>query len=509
YSLRDILGPSTLVTKAQRGSFAPDAIDTDFVAFQPAVINYNQRVAFCARVSGPGASGGRQKGVWSTATSDGNLAALIRTGDESGGTRVSSVGSPIMNYSDSALMEGTLRGPGINASNNRFLWALEPGGPVEILRTGPTAVFGGGESFAGFPQFVQKQGDAIGVAYQLRPGAGGTTRASDTGVVLMSHSGGTLENLAREGSAIPGGSWGGDQFGQFMRRVGIGPISSTVIYGFSRLPAAGGSPVLQLVTDSVAGDPLYVAARGDAAPDLASGEVFQSFLGESIDAGGGTAFRATLRGAGVNAGNNEGIWRSGLVARKGDEPDSTNEPGVRFARFLGVWQTDGQRVLFLAKLRGPGVTPANDCALYLKVISEAGYQRLVREGEAACGCDGARVGVIQRVEVEPYDKSYAVVCSLAGGDRRANQALLGGYTGATAPNAAFRAPWMRLRKGLLTQSGVPHTTAIRSLTLGSSQDRTGFGAKGLAQSVNDVALGQAVLTVIYDNRAVEVATCIF
>ncbi len=119
------------------------------------------------------------------------------------------------------------------------------------------------------------------------------------------------------------------------------------------------------------------------------------------------------------------------------------------------------------------------------------------------------MGVIQRVDVDPFDQSYAVLCSLAGGDLRGNQALLGGNTSPVTVNAPFRAPMVRLRKGMLMRSEVPHTTSIRSLMMRSSQDRTGFGAKGLGQSVNDAGLGRVVLTVIYDNRAVEIATRTF
>ncbi len=390
YSVRDLVGVSQLVSKAQRGSFAPGTIDADFASFLPPAINYQGKVAFSARVAGPGASGGRQMGIWSDLAPSPNVVSLIRMGDDFGsGGRVTSVGDVILNNANAGLVECTQRGPAFNASNNRFLWATEPGGPVEILRTGPSLVLGGGESFAGFLQYVQAQVDRIGVAYRLRPGTGGTTPASDTGVLLMDHAGGTLESSAREGNVIAGATWGGDRFGQFFGRVGIAPTTSEVIYGFFRLPMAGGPPVPQLASDQSGFNPEDIAARGDFAPDLALGETFRSFLGESIDRSLFGAFRATLHGTGVNAGNNEGIWRSGIVTRKGNEPDPAGEPGVRFTRFLGVWQTDQQRILFLAKLRGPGVTPANDCGLYMKVVSEAGIQCLVREGEPICGSDSA------------------------------------------------------------------------------------------------------------------------
>ncbi|MCB1231412.1 MAG: hypothetical protein KDN19_14160 [Verrucomicrobiae bacterium] len=510
YLLEDLVGPTPLETKAQRGGFVPSAVDTKYRSFQPPVITWADPIAFCANFTGVGASGGRNKGLCAGTTSFPNLDLFTRTGDDIGtGVRIRKIDDLINNYPSHSLIQARVGGGGVNGTNNRFVWAMNsPGSFVQIVRTGTTGLLGGGgESFLSFPQVTQAVGDYIGVSYRLRPGAGGVNRTNDSGVMVLDHAGAPLDIAPREGDEVPTST--GYRYLQFFHRNATqGPFGDPgrFAYGCFVVQTAPGSlPTQVVVKDSVPADPTGVAFQGIAAPDAGTGVVYRSFLGESIDGmSASVAYRGVVAGNGVTSANNEGIWYDTfLIARKGEEPDPTGEPGVRIARFLKVWQSYGTGVFILAKLRGPGVNARNDCVLLGWTATDGtGYRCLFREGQAVAGNDGARVGVIQRIDVEPDAGRVIILCSLAGGDRQANQALFVGRVG--NPNADLRVPWMILRKGTDLRSRAFVNTAIRSLMIRNSDDRTGFGAKGLGKSIEDQI--KMALLVTYDNRAVEIAT---
>ncbi|MCB1235513.1 MAG: hypothetical protein KDM91_10615, partial [Verrucomicrobiae bacterium] len=251
-------------------------------------------------------------------------------------------------------------------------------------------------------------------------------------------------------------------------------------------------------------DPSDTATQGDAVPGL-GGPLFSTFIGETIDRFGFPLVRATLAGPGVTRADNEVLYSqsNGVIVRKGDEPEPVSEPGIRIARFLAFWPGGNNNVLFLVKRSGPGITRANDCALYAWRGGEAGYVRILCEGDAVCGCDCPRLGTIQRVDMEPYfGRGCLVLASLTGVSRSSNQALF-----TADPNSAiqaFRKGSLALRKGSLYHSSAPVTTGIRSMTFHPSQDPNGAGGKGLGQAVNDY--GGAALILTFDNRAVEVVS---
>jgi hypothetical protein len=163
---------------------------------------------------------------------------------------------------------------------------------------------------------------------------------------------------------------------------------------------------------------------------------------------------------------------------------------------------DGQ-VLVLATMRGPGVTLANDTVLWL--LQEDGSSLLLlREGDFAPDCDGARIGVIQRVIAESRNGQYAVLASLTGAASTRDQALFSASTSKSLALKGLRRPFLKLRKGVRYSPELSSAGAIlKSIALPASAfDATGAGAKGLGQPLDDN--GGVVLKLTFSDNAVEI-----
>ncbi|MCB1088813.1 MAG: hypothetical protein KDM63_17385, partial [Verrucomicrobiae bacterium] len=245
-----------------------------------------------------------------------------------------------------------------------------------------------------------------------------------------------------------------------------------------------------------------VARKGDALP----GGTISSILGEAINRDDQTAFRAALSNA-PKSENEALVFAGNVVWNKGDLAanfDTMIPPGVRIVRLLKFWPIAGNKVIYLAKLGGPGVTSSNDCALFLWDQNGATEQEttltLLREGDDACGCDCPKIGVIQRVDVEPTTGKYVVLASLTG-NKAANQALFTGNASAGNVGAkrALRLPMQMIRKGTAYQAPTGETTRLLSLTLSETTDPAGAGAKGGPQVIEDD--GNLVMGLMFTNRA--------
>lgn len=210
-------------------------------------------------------------------------------------------------------------------------------------------------------------------------------------------------------------------------------------------------------------------------------------------------FRATLnRNPNVSVLSNEGLYADnggGLlreVVRKGDILAAPSAAVSRILQFWAINDSSGNRFdLFTAKLRGAGVNPSNDCALFFRDESN-NITSLLREGDSLPGtCSGERVGRILRVDADPFSGSYAVIISVADATPQNNQALLLGNCmnrsgGLGAVALSTRLPSVMVRKGRSHQQFFGNTTRIVSMSLsGPNPDRTGAGGGGMAKSVND------------------------
>src|SRR6185436_12677819 len=114
-------------------------------------------------------------------------------------------------------------------------------------------------------------------------------------------------------------------------------------------------------------------------PGTPAGVLFSTFTGQTTSPLDEAVLRATLSGPGVTILNNyvllsEHPGTLTLVARENDPLPVSLGFGatVRWSGFFQFWGTGvgtGQ-VLFLASIKGPGITTANDVGLWL--MDEAG-----------------------------------------------------------------------------------------------------------------------------------------
>lgn len=506
YLYRSFSGPIPLETVARKGDFAPKSIGSDFLNFQDTFINNAGESAFYATGTR------RVNGVWTDHT--GALDTRTRSGQNLSplggtftGTSIVRAFSPIAGHPNFVVAQAIIRGQGVTGRNNRVVFATYGNMNSPLLRTGEDIFELGNAQFQTFQEVVQNASSGnVGATYRLRKG-NGVTAKNDSGVFVVDEFGFPVDDSDpagarnREGEFIPGAFV--DVYAQFFGRVSS-TYSDYFVFPAFMLEAGEGPAIQALFYDSESSGPGDIARQGEE-PDDVPGAQFRAFLGETIHEEG-TAYRARISGPGIKGSNNEGVWSENgfLALQKGQEPDPTDAPGVVVNRILGFWSMDnGDTLMILAKLRGPGVNARNDCALYL-IASDGSYiQELVREGDEVCGSDCPKLGVIQRVDVNTESGDYAVLGSLIG-PANANQGLLRGnvYDRTDMNGPSLRRPFLKLRKGTSYQAQGGDTTTIRSLVLPATTDRTGAGAKGLGQVVN--IDGETVLCIQFDNRAKQV-----
>jgi hypothetical protein len=130
--------------------------------------------------------------------------------------------------------------------------------------------------------------------------------------------------------------------------------------------------------------------------------------------------------------------------------------------------------------------PTNDTVLMLLQENDV-WLPLLREGDLASGCHDARIGHLQRVEVDPTSGRYAILTPLLGAAAKSNQALLvgGSLIGSPINQSGRRLPHLLLRKGTLHQTGVSNLGTIRSLTIpGPIPEPSGVSGIGEGRCVN-------------------------
>ncbi|MBL9151810.1 MAG: hypothetical protein JNK37_04980, partial [Verrucomicrobiales bacterium] len=126
-----------------------------------------------------------------------------------------------------------------------------------------------------------------------------------------------------------------------------------------------------------------------------------------------------------------------------------------------------------------------------------------REGDLAGADDASRVAVIQRVDVDRVNGHYHILAALTGSPAR-NQALFQGNAelGNDTTRKGRRLPALVLRKGQGYQQPSGETSTIKTITMPVATDRTGAGAKGHGQAINNA--GEVVITLEFTNRSREV-----
>ena len=451
-----------------KGDFAPGAPDISYGTIGDAFINASTAVVFTSTLTGANSNRSRDYGVFSDIKTTNNQELLFKSRQLFSGTAVFGKPSAVSSNDDElAIGLSTLTGAGVSSLNNQVLWGKTDTANLTLIRTG--TAFGGGSPglllgttplgiFAPVTSNVGAE-KGMGAICTLRVGLAGVAATNDSALYLNKV--GTSVDALREGDATPAPLPGGSKLGQFAPRLAT--HYSRYVYS-TALTGTGITTVnnAAIFNKEHGFAPTLVAQKNDTAVDAAGagilGVKYSAFVGESCPADGGEVYRATLTGTGVTTANNEGVWvlsstgARKLAFRKGQS--LTPLPGLKIAKIvqfqaIGIDSSRFQ-CLAIVRLSGTGITAANDQALLLWQ-TDGSILVLMREGDPAPGCLGAKIAVISRVESNAYGMGYAVLASLTGATTTSDQALFTGNVdrGNTTTQAALRRPFLRLRKGQL------------------------------------------------------------
>jgi hypothetical protein len=479
----------------QLGSYASGAGSSTFKAFVHGTMNaYNYSASIMAGLAGPDSNAGKDLGVWDQ---DGSL--VLKSRDDLGnGLRISTIKRVMENNSHGRVMDTILSGTGVTSANNRAVFCGDSSNLVQLMRTGtPIGALG---ALAKISQVVDCYlADSVTSSVTLASGINGVTASNDSAIIAQNPLTGAIQTTVREGSSSP---IMGINYGQMSARVAH--FEDLIAYTASLFGPTTTAQGLFTVDPMMAGSQKLVARKGEPAP-VTGGAVFGGFLGETVNYDKQTIFWSTLTGNGVTSTNNEGIWLNDgvsnvLIARKGSAVPHLSS--MKWSRFLRAWPLDKDEVLLRATIAGLGVKAANDEGLYI-LKKDGSAMTILREGDFAPGCFGARISKLQAIEVS--SDSYAVIAQLSGTSSTTNLAVLCGRTNSPIQQPSDRRPILLLRKGTLVTNGYGVSTRITSMSFASTQgqDASGVGAKGLADSMNDQTV---LLKTTYSDGSIRMST---
>ena len=469
-----------------------------FGAFGAMSVNGNSGALFETGLSGPAAG---NRGLYIVTDLLGGADLLLQKGADisllglglPANASVTALLNPITQQGGRGVFQTTFSGSGVNATNNRLIMADTGAGLTALLRTGSSISVLGGAAASRVVEVVESyDSDLVVASYNLRAGgpAAVTTR-TDSGLLLFSHNGTALANVAaREGSPAFGG---GGTFGPIAGRASV--IGNEIHFPALFQPTTGKAVQALFSMTADGATTMREAMVGDAA-DGVTGATYASFPASS-QLNGEALFRATLRG--VPTAGNEGLWVKGngtpLMLKGGVViPDST----LVCARILRFWPAGNNRVIVHVQVSGAGVNATNNQALVL--IQENGARLLLmRTGFPAAGTGMATVRSFSAVDVNPVSGAYAVLGTLGGSPASSNQALWSGRADAGNAGAlqVLRLPIMRMRKGQNYSTGIT-MGVVRSIALRPAVDATGAGGRGLSHVVG--ANGTIGITITNDFR---------
>ena len=479
---------------ARRGQGTPDRAGTAFDSFTQLALAPSSALSTPRLVLDAGLTGRRS--AWGSDTNlDGHLFTLARSGDTfSAGVAVTDFLNPISNAAERSIALAKLSGTGVTSTSNEAVLMSIQRSSFAMLRKG--------DLVAGFPvtRLGQPRMSLMGfVALNAKVNTGSS---NDSGFLIYDNNGTYLGNRT-EGSVAPGL---GVLLGEFTNRLAIHGNYGAYSAALQTAPA---------FNQAVFVDGNFIAQRGMAAPGVGFGQVFSTFLGESINnytnpsVHGELAFRATLSGPGITAANNEGLWSNRndgvlrLLVRKGDAVGGL-PIGVVVQRIVNFAIGGSGSVLVQAQLRGPGINASNDMALLNYGISANWI--VLREGDGAPGCGTARIGTLNLVHQAGTD-NYAVLATLIGAGAANNQAL---FTGLNVPrfmaggviSACDAQPNLLARKGQrFARTG---SSVVKSVALpGFITDASGAGTTGLAHLIGNAGETATRLT-FADNESAAV-----
>jgi hypothetical protein len=416
-------------------------------------------------LTGPGAAAVKARGIW--ADDEPSSPSLFPGQPLNPSGTITSLSS-LRVSSGLIIAQGKIAGSGINSSNDDIILAKIPNqSPFAAFREGDLIPDFGSFTFVSIQSLnahaVSQTGE-VSLIGKLRTSGFGAANAGNDSFLATNNVKSPLPNASRR---VREGDTSALNLGQFLPRVASGGSAHSFV---TAIPGSTDQNQAALLFDT--SGPTIIAQKGNTARLTASNAFFSSFLGESISNSNTIILRSVLTGSDINRSSNEALHLAGRsfspnpIARKGDiAPGFAPASDIRIAAFLSFQNTtQGGSVLFLARLSGPGVTAANDLALFVSVtptnvaIPPGNPIRpshlLLREGDLLPTSSKATIQTIHRVAYSE-DGDYMALVSLVtrSGEATAadNLALLYGESRFTFtfPTDAegFRKPFLLLRKG--------------------------------------------------------------
>jgi hypothetical protein len=114
---------------------APGIPDAAFIGFAPPVLNSASQLAFLGSAIGPGVNSSNNSGIWSEGS--GVLDLVAREGMHAPGTPsgllLTSLSPPSFNAAGQSAFTATLIGDGVDATNDRGIWATSLNGRLKLI----------------------------------------------------------------------------------------------------------------------------------------------------------------------------------------------------------------------------------------------------------------------------------------------------------------------------------------------------------------------------------------
>lgn len=436
-----------------------------FSSLTDATINSAGTALFTASVSGSGVTSANNSGIWTGASGMSSL--LLREGAGTPGNKAGTPFRPFFSPDGSTAYCMTRSSTGAV-----WLWKQSGGSLAPLLTAGGTIFMSGDTSTSTISKIhsaAGMQNTAAVVNLVLKAGPNADLN-SDT---LIARPGILALTEAREGrqSGISGAL-----HAQLSPRLAA--TASRLAYSsfLTGRPVASNAAVF---TKVLAGSPEVAAEKGEA-PVGTTGQFsdakISSFVGEAVSAGV-TVMRATYK---TGSSTSHGIWsynhsnaaKHSVAWVRGQVPGFAS--GVTWSRFLKTFATSDGSILFLAQIKGPGITASNDVGFWRCTLGSNAPALLIREGQVVPNCNGAVISVIQQVDAGS-DGTWALLASLGRSPGAQNQVLLGGNVSVDLFHSVV------MRKGNAIDSSVSASTLLGLALPKNNTDAAGMGTLGQAR----------------------------
>ena len=376
---------------ALQGQAAPGVTGGLFKSFNDPVCSANGTYSFSAKLSG--VSGSEASGVWTTTTNaNNNLVLALQLGKQvpnlQAGILLKSVLS--IEQEDGRLIALiNVKGTGITSANSTILYGLTSGGGTAILRTGQSIM-------ADNTQTTLKK-MSVFLPPKSSPGHGRYTGAqrvvfnatlADKRTALLSVSnGGVVTVIAASGGSAGiiamDAKW--KSFGPFA--CGSSGLNQAALATLA--PKVGGVTSANdtaIILSSIGGAANSVLAREGAAAPFITGASYVSFS-DPITNATKQAFLAKLKGTGITGANNTALFANPAgtllpIARTGDSVRDAAGFALQqtFTGFTSIAMPANTAPIFIATVKGTGVSGKNKLGLW-GYDAEGFMRQLLRNGD--------------------------------------------------------------------------------------------------------------------------------